>query len=147
VNSGVACYATVGSAGVGEWGVDLPVTVAAAALVTSPLVGEGAACIAQIRHTAPFLRLFVPNSLTVHPRSFFLKAVLAASFCPATYSNYSPAVTSSVHFLGLFVPNNSMVERRITFTLHIHSLLIHSWEAGVCTLRIPPLLEVSVFPF
>jgi hypothetical protein len=40
----------VGSAGIGEWGVDLPVTVATAALVPSPLVGEGAVCIAQIRH-------------------------------------------------------------------------------------------------
>jgi hypothetical protein len=51
VNRGVACCVTVGSTGVGEWGVDLPVTVAAPALVTSPLVGKGAACIAQIRHS------------------------------------------------------------------------------------------------
>jgi hypothetical protein len=34
-----------------EWSVDLPVTVAAAALVKSPLVGEGADCIVQIRHS------------------------------------------------------------------------------------------------
>jgi hypothetical protein len=32
------------------WRADLSDTVAAAALVTSPLVGEGAACIVQIRH-------------------------------------------------------------------------------------------------
>jgi hypothetical protein len=32
------------------WSVDWPVTIAAAALVTSPLVGEGVPCIAQIRH-------------------------------------------------------------------------------------------------
>jgi hypothetical protein len=86
--------------------------------------GRGLFSIARLRHTAPFLRLFVPNSLTVHHRSISLKAVLAASpFCPATScSNYSPAVTSSTSFLGLFVPNNSMVQHRITFTLHFHSL-------------------------
>jgi hypothetical protein len=33
-----------------ERSVDLPVTVAAAALVTSPLAGEGMSCIARIRH-------------------------------------------------------------------------------------------------
>jgi hypothetical protein len=97
-------------------------------------------------HTAPFLRPFIPNSLTVHPHSFSLKAVLAASsFCPATScSDYSPAITSSAPFLGLFVPNNSMVQRCITFTLHFQSLLIHSGEAGVSTLPVtPPLLVVS----
>jgi hypothetical protein len=56
--------------------------------VTSPLAGEGVSCIVQIRHTALFLRLFVPN--------------------------------------------NSMVQRRITFTLHIHSVLIHSRSGGRC---------------
>jgi hypothetical protein len=102
------------------------------------------------RHTDPSLRLLVPNSLTVHPRSFSLKAVLAApSFCPATpCSEYSQAVTSSAPFLGLFVSNNSMVQRCITFTLHLHSLLIHPGEAGVSTLPVtPPLLEVSFFRF
>jgi hypothetical protein len=94
------------------WRVVLSVTVAAVALVTSPLVGEEAACIVQIRHTAPFLRLFVPISLTVHPRSFLRIVLAASSFCPATpCSNYSPAVTSSAPFLGMFVPNNSMVRR------------------------------------
>jgi hypothetical protein len=84
-------------------------------------------------HTAPFLRLFVLNSLTVHSCSFSLKAVLAASsFCPATCSDYSPAVTSSAPFLGLFVPNNSMVQHRITFTLHIHASPIHSLWGGQC---------------
>jgi hypothetical protein len=39
VNSGVACYVTVGSAGVGGWGVDLPVTVAAAALFCYVIAG------------------------------------------------------------------------------------------------------------
>jgi hypothetical protein len=60
--------------------------------VTLPLAGKGVSCtgpprhsrkrghvaaeeggwsyIAQLHQTAPFLRLFVPNSLTVHPRSF-----------------------------------------------------------------------------
>jgi hypothetical protein len=85
VNSGVACSFTVGIAAMsprwGEgWSVDFPVTVAAAALVMSLLAGEGMPCIARIRHTAPFLMLSVPNSVTVHPRSFSLKAVLAASF-------------------------------------------------------------------
>jgi hypothetical protein len=45
----------VGSASIGEWGVDLPVTVPMAALVTSPLEGEGAACIAQIRHNIMYI--------------------------------------------------------------------------------------------
>jgi hypothetical protein len=92
------------------------------------------------RHTAPFLRLFVPIILTVHPRSFSLKALLAAcSFCPATPgSDYSPAVTSSAPFLGLFVPNNSMVQRRFN-SLFTHSLFIHAWEAGFSTLPVPPL--------
>jgi hypothetical protein len=35
-----------------ERSVDLPVTVAAAALVTSPLAGEGMPCIARIRHNS-----------------------------------------------------------------------------------------------
>jgi hypothetical protein len=90
--------------------------------------------IARICHTAPFLRLFIPNSLTVHPRSFSLKAVLAASsFCPATpCSNYSPAVTSSAPFLGLFVPNNSIVQHHISLILHIHPSPIHSLWGGQC---------------
>jgi hypothetical protein len=63
---------------------------------------RGVPCITQIRHTAPFLRLFVLNRLTVHPGSFSLKTA-AASFCPATpCSDYSPAVTSSsVACLGM----------------------------------------------
>jgi hypothetical protein len=67
VNSGVACYVTVGSAGVGGWGVDLPVTVAAAALVTLPLVGEGVPCIARIRHSIVALAWggSVSNALTI----------------------------------------------------------------------------------
>jgi hypothetical protein len=44
----------------------------------------------------------------------------------------------------LFVPNNSMVQHCITFSLHFHSLLIHSGEAGVSKLPVtPPLLLVS----
>jgi hypothetical protein len=67
VNSGVACYVIVGSGATSpRWrggegrSVDLPVTVAAAALVTSPLVGEGMPCIAQIRHN-----IFSPLKLAV----------------------------------------------------------------------------------
>jgi hypothetical protein len=73
-----------------------------------------------------------PNGAS--PFFFSLKAVLAASsFCPATpCSDYSPAVTSSAPFLGLFVPNNSTLQRHITLTLHIHSVLIHSHSGGRC---------------
>jgi hypothetical protein len=80
----LACYVTFGNAATsplwrGVQSVECSVTIAAAALVTSPLAGQGVPCIAQIRHTAPSLRLFVSNSLTVHPRSFSSKVVLAAS--------------------------------------------------------------------
>jgi hypothetical protein len=86
------------------------------------------------RHTAPFLRLFVPNSLTVHLCSFSSKAVLAVSpvVLATPCSDYSPAVTSSAPFLGLFVSSNSMVQRLITFILHIHSVHIHSRSGGWC---------------
>jgi hypothetical protein len=42
-----------------ERSVDWPVTVAAAALVTSLLVGEGAACIAQICHTVYIQYIYI----------------------------------------------------------------------------------------
>jgi hypothetical protein len=42
----------------------------------------------------------------------------------------------------LFVQNNSTVQRRITFTLHIHSLLIHAGEADVSTIPAPLLFLV-----
>ena len=69
-------------------------------------------CIAQIRHTAPTLWLFAPNTQTMHSRSFSLDAVLAPSSCVdySSCSDYSPAVTSAP-FLRFFVPNNSMVQR------------------------------------
>jgi hypothetical protein len=47
----------------------------------------------------------------------------------------------------LFVPNNSMVQRHITFTLHFHSLLIHSGEAGASVLLVPPTRAVFLFSF
>jgi hypothetical protein len=88
--------------------------------------------------TAPFLRLFVPNSLTVHPRSLSSKAVLAASpvVSATPCTDYSPAVTSSAPFLGLFVSSNSMVQRRITFTLSSFTL---AREPGASVLMAPPL--------
>jgi hypothetical protein len=73
-------------------------------------------------------------SLTVHPSSFSSKAVLAVSpvVSATPYSDYSQAVTSSAPFLGLLVSGNSMIQRRITFTFHIHSVLIHSRSGGRC---------------
>jgi hypothetical protein len=108
--------------------------------------------IARIRPTAPFLRLFVPNSLTVHPRSFSLKALLAASsFCPITPgSNYSPAVTSSPFLSPAHLerfPVNLPEDPVVSHSLHtfIHRTFTLSWEAGASVLPVPPLLEVS-FP-
>jgi hypothetical protein len=103
------------------------------------------------RHTAPFLRLFIPNSLTVHCRSFSLKALPAAcSFCPATScSDYSLAVTSSAPFLGLFVPNNSMVQCRYHFHSS-HSSIINSLSLGRLVLLCYRFLQHGpffLFPF
>jgi hypothetical protein len=94
-------------------------------------------CIAQIHHTAPSLRLFVRNSLTVHPRSFSLNAVLAASsfFCPAQRFFFlpvvlSPAATSAPSLrpshLKRFPAN--MPEDPVVS----HSVCPHSCQGGWC---------------
>jgi hypothetical protein len=117
----VACYLLRVSTAVScvtlQW-VAQPVTVAVSAPVTSPLAGEGVSCTGLLRHSGKschvtavegrvlhsvntshcsFLRLFVPNSLTVHPRSFSLKAVLAAS--SFFFSGYSLQQLSSSRYI------------------------------------------------
>jgi hypothetical protein len=97
VESGLACYDTVGNAAL------------------SPRWRGGGACIVRIHHTASFLRLFVPNSLTVHPRSFSLNAVLAVSSVVSAIVSLLPVsrsqnVTSSP-FLWLLISSSSMIRR------------------------------------
>jgi hypothetical protein len=104
-------------------------------------------------HTAPFLRLFILNSLTVHPRSSSLKAVLAASFCLVTpCSDYSPAVTSAPFLrparLELFpvnLPEDPVVSHSLV-TL-IHRIFTLSGEAGASVLLVPPPCDIPIFPF
>jgi hypothetical protein len=59
----------------------------------------------RLCHTAPSLRLFIPNSLTVCHLSFLLWAVLAMSMIGVSRSNYSPSAPS----LDQLVPSGSRI--------------------------------------
>jgi hypothetical protein len=76
------------------WRVDLSDTVAAAALVTSPLVGEGAACIVQIRHNTFF---------QVH-----LNAIPLDIFSSLPSGRFSRGITTKIlYFVSVYHHENS----------------------------------------
>jgi hypothetical protein len=62
-----------------------------------------------LRHTAPSLRLFVPNSLTVSRHSFLLRALLATFVAGVLFrGDHSPTATSAPS-LDQLVPSDPLI--------------------------------------
>jgi hypothetical protein len=63
----------------------------------------------RLCHTAPFLRLFIPNSITVSHNSFLPSAVLATFVVVVLFRGDHSLTATSAPSLDQLVPNGSLI--------------------------------------